>query len=101
MTNEGSTSLRYLSFFGGNVADSFNVSMNGAWYNEMATEICQLGNVRDTPASFTIIGTGFVGWMMGGSAVTAGIGCIVGECAMGFVVRVTGLLLLAQISGKI
>ncbi len=34
-------SLRYLSFFGGNVADSFNVSTNGAWYNGTSTEICQ------------------------------------------------------------
>jgi hypothetical protein len=38
---------------------------------------------------------------MMGSAGTAGAGCIVGECARRFVVRVTGLPLLARISGKI
>jgi hypothetical protein len=41
MTNEGSDPFTVFLFFGDNVADSFNVSMNGAWYNEMATEICQ------------------------------------------------------------
>ena len=30
-------------------------------------------------AFFTIIGTGLTGWMVRGSAGTAGIGCIVGE----------------------
>jgi len=49
--------------------------------------LAEMVDVAEYPSRF--IGMGSTGWMMRGSAGTAGIGCIVGECARGFVVRVT------------
>jgi len=43
--------------------------------------LAEMVDVAEYPSRF--IGMGSTGWMMRGSAGTAGIGCIVGECVRG------------------
>ena len=67
---------------------------HGSWghhdANEIAAQLSVLSEMVDTAERILQdCRMGSRGWMMRGSAGTAGIGCIVGECARGFVVRVT------------